>query len=34
MFKVVGAGLTALFLTSSPLAYAQTQSDRALERFN
>jgi hypothetical protein len=33
MLRIVGVGLTALFLTASPLAYAQTPSERTLDRL-
>jgi LTXXQ motif family protein len=34
MLKLVAAGLTALFVTASPLAYAQSSSGWAAERLN
>jgi hypothetical protein len=34
MLKIVAAGATALFITSSPLAYAQTPSSAAPERLS
>jgi hypothetical protein len=34
MLKIVAAGVTALFVTASPLAYAQTPSAEASERLS
>ena len=34
MLKIVTAGVTALFVTAAPVAYAQTPSARPLERLN
>ena len=36
MLRIVGAGLTALFVTASPLAYAQTAASKrsGLEHFD
>ena len=34
MLKIVTAGATALFITASPLAYAQTPSAAAPERLS
>ena len=33
MLKMVAAGLTALFLSASPVAYAQASSDEVTERL-
>jgi len=33
MLKIMTAGVTALFITAAPVAYAQTPSARPLERF-
>jgi hypothetical protein len=32
MLKMVAAGVTALFLSASPVAYAQASSDEVMER--
>src|SRR3974390_2020469 len=34
MLKIVVAGVTALFVTASPLAYAQAPAERAMERLS
>ena len=34
MLKIVAAGITALFVTASPLAYAQAPAERAMERLS
>jgi hypothetical protein len=34
MLKIVAAGVTALFVTASPLAYAQAPAERAMERLS
>ena len=34
MLKIVAAGVTALFVTASPLAYAQAPAGRAMERLS
>jgi hypothetical protein len=33
MLKMVAAGVTALFLSASPVAYAQASSDEVTERL-
>ena len=34
MLKIVAVGLTALFVTASPLAYAETPAERGMERLS